>query len=134
MQLFKSQKSFNNETPQTIRRMTADELKSRFPNASKGFLSSNTWTVAKLESNTCYAPLAAKEVQGSSRQRFLVRVESTRRRLLDTDNLCEKYLLDLCRYAGAIPGDSPAEIELETRQRKAGKGEAESTLITITPL
>jgi hypothetical protein len=54
-----------------------------------------------------------------------------RRRLLDEDNLCEKYHVDCCRYAGLIPGDSPAEIQIQTRQRKAARGEEEHTQIDI---
>ncbi len=86
---------------------------------------------AKLERDPCNGALDAKEVQGSTGARFFVRVTSIRKRLIDPDNICEKYHVDLCRYAGAIPNDSAAEIILETGQRKAGKAESEQTLIEI---
>src|SRR4051812_9263623 len=46
--------------------------------------------------------------------RVLVRITSYRRHLLDPDNLCAKYFLDCCRYAGILRDDSPEEIELVT--------------------
>lgn len=73
---------------------------------------------------------AAKEKAGDS-GRILVRVVSVRKRLIDEDNLCEKYVIDCCRYAGLIPGDDPAGTKIETTQRKALKGEEEHTLIEI---
>jgi hypothetical protein len=47
-------------------------------------------------------------------------------------SLSEKWTLDCLRYIGVIRGDEPDKITLETTQRKAAKGEAEHTLITIT--
>jgi hypothetical protein len=121
--------------PHTIRRL--------FPNASKSIIAANAQdyakphadcagTIAVVESNTCDAPLEAKEVQGRTDGRFLVRVESVRKRLADEDGLCEKYVLDCCRYAGLIPDDSPELCKVETSQRKTAKGEEEHTQITIT--
>jgi hypothetical protein len=52
--------------------------------------------------------------------------------LLDQDNLCEKYHVDLCRYAGVIPDDSPEQVIIEVNQRKTVKGEAEFTEIIVT--
>jgi hypothetical protein len=92
----------------------------------------NTGTTAAMERNPSDAPLEAKEVQGRTDGRFLVRVESIRKRLADEDGLCEKYVLDCCRYAGLIPDDSPELCKVETSQRKAAKGEEEHTQITIT--
>jgi hypothetical protein len=86
---------------------------------------------AVVESNPGDAPLATEEVQRPTRQRFLVRVTSVRKRLLDADNLCEKYHVDLCRYAGVIPDDSPDKVEIQVSQRKANKGEEEATIIEI---
>lgn len=88
-------------------------------------------TAAILESNPRDEPLATEEVQGPTGARFLVRVESIRKRLLDEDNLCEKYHVDLLRYAGVIPGDTPEEIKIEVGQRKANKGEAERIVIEV---
>jgi len=62
---------------------------------------------------------------------YVVRVQSVRKRLLDPDNLCEKYHVDCLRYAGLIPGDEPDKIQIETTQRKAQKGEEERVEIAI---
>lgn len=112
-------------------------LKARFPRASASFLRANlpvgsAGSVAKLECHPSDAPLGAKAVQRPTGERFLVRVTSIRKRLLDLDNICEKYHVDLLRRIGAIPDDSPAAILLETSQRKALKKEAEHTVIEIT--
>ena len=120
--------------PHTIRRL--------FPNASKSIIAANaqdygkpyaedTLPPAAVERNFSHAPLEAKEVQRRTNGRFLVRVESVRKRLADEDGLCEKYVLDCCRYAGLIPDDSPELCKVETSQRKAAKGEEEHTQITI---
>ena len=121
--------------PHTIRRL--------FPHASASLIEANlqdygqahtdnTRTTAALERDPRNAPLEEKEVQGCADGRFLVRVTSVRRRLADEDGLCEKYVLDCCRYAGLIPDDSPELCKVETSQRKAAKGEEEHTIIEIT--
>ena len=78
------------------------------------------------------AALVETQVQGRTGDRILVRIESIRKRLLDEDNLVSKYHTDLCRYSGLIPSDAPGVCKIETTQRKAEKGEAERTEITIT--
>lgn len=55
-------------------------------------------------------------------------------RLLDEDNLCEKYHVDCCRYAGLIPDDAPSQVRIQTLQRKARRGEAEHTQVEIYQL
>lgn len=65
---------------------------------------------------------------------FRVRVTSIRCRLLDVDNLCEKYFVDLLRYAGVIPSDDPASTQIEVRQQKADPGSPEETLIEVFKL
>jgi hypothetical protein len=87
--------------------------------------------IAKLEHPPCHDPLETGPAKIRNRQKFLVRVTSIRTRLLDEDNLCEKYHVDLCRYAGIISGDEAGTAKIETSQRKAKKGEAEHTLIEI---
>jgi hypothetical protein len=79
----------------------------------------NPGQAPKLESDSRDEPLAAKEVQRRTGEKLSVRITSFRKRLIDPDNLCEKFHLDLCRYAGAIPDDAPDCITLETRQEKA---------------
>ena len=94
--------------------MTKNEITRRFPNASAAFIAANldpenSGPAAVVEHDPGDAPLAAETLQRPDRRQFLVRVTSFRRRLLDEDNLCEKYHVDLCRYAGAIPDDAPGE-------------------------
>lgn len=115
--------------------MTRNAISELFANASPDFLARNTGKVAKLERDIGDAPLEKKEVQRPASQRFLVRVTSVRKRLIDTDNLCEKYAVDLCRYAsGGAFGDEPSKTQIETTQRKAEKGEEEKVIIDIYSL
>lgn len=91
----------------------------------------NPGPIAQLEPNPRVRPLAAQKVQGPVGERILVRVTSIRRRLLDEDNLCEKFHVDLCRYAGIIPDDAPAQVKIETTQRQCVGGEPERVIIEI---
>ena len=116
--------------------MNENEIRNRFPNASPGFIRANlcpesSRKVAKLESDCGDAPLEPEEIQRPIGKRILVRITSVRRRLLDEDNQCEKYHVDLCRYAGIISCDSPDKVKIEVRQRKASKKEAEQITIEI---
>lgn len=86
---------------------------------------------AELEHGAGHGALGEGAVQGKSAARFLVRITSVRVRLLDEDNLCEKYHVDCCRYAGLIPDDAPSLVRIETLQRKARRGEAEHTQVEI---
>ena len=88
--------------------------------------------IAKLERNIGNGPLAKSEAEKGNPERVLVRVTSVRKRLIDEDNLAEKYHIDCCRYAGLIHGDEPSKTKIEVCQRKAEKGEAEHTIIEIT--
>lgn len=120
-----------------------DELKALYPNASEHVLRHSYETgkagvnagspreVAKLEPDTGHGTVGAVQVQAGRRRRFLVRVTSYRHRLLDIDNLCEKYLVDLCRYAGVIPDDAPGTTAIEVSQQKVPASEAEQTLIEV---
>ena len=92
-----------------------------FPNASPDLLSRNTSQAAVVERDSRDEPLAKKEVQRRTGERVLVRVTSVRKRLLDEDNLCEKYHVDLCRYAGVISGDEAGKTKIETTQRRLKK-------------
>ncbi len=116
--------------------MTREQLIARYPRCSESFIRANlsfedTRTSPLLESNPRHAPLDAKEVQGSTGQKFLVRIKSIRKRLLDESNLCEKYHEDLCRYAGILPSDAPEFCHTEVSQRKTLKGEAEHVVIEV---
>ena len=113
-------------------------LKERFPRASQAFLRLNadvlpddSGQAPKLERDSGDGALGAVQVQKRTGEHFLVRVTSIRKRLLDYDNLCEKYHVDLLRYAGIILGDCPAETQIEVRQEKAEKGEPEEVRIEV---
>lgn len=66
--------------------------------------------------------------------RVTIRIESFRKRLIDPDNLCPKYMVDGLRYANIISGDSAAEVEIVTTQTRVSSKEEERTEITITPI
>lgn len=129
-------------------------MPSRFPNASRDFAALNPHLAdfqlsgegagyreasydavrAELEPSDGAGDVGKSKAQKADSRRFLVRVESVRRILLDEDNLCEKYVVDCCRYSGLLPGDRPGQTQIEVRQRKVGKGEEEHTLIEIFEL
>lgn len=116
--------------------MTKHELQRRYPHASQSFLAANLDVdsprkVAGMESDAGNVSLAKGKVQKGTPTRFLVRIESVRKRLLDEDGLCEKYHVDCCRYSGIISNDNPATTHIETTQRKCGPEEAEHTQILI---
>ena len=93
---------------------------------------SDTGTAPKLERALGNGPLAACKAEKGNSSRVLIRVTSIRNRLLDEDNLAEKYHVDACRYAGLLLSDEPGKTKIEVGQRKAGKGEVERTEIEIT--
>jgi hypothetical protein len=120
--------------------MNENELLRRFPNASAAFVRANADAAvlaghprspAKLEPDPGYGTLGAVQAQAAVTGRVFVRLTSYRRRLLDEDNLCEKYVVDCCRYAGILAADSPGQAQIEVRQTKVGKGEAEFTRVEI---
>lgn len=80
------------------------------------------------------AALAASKIQKRDSGCVLVSVKSFRVRLLDTDNLAEKYHVDCCRYAGILSEDSPDKARIETSQEKVRTKAEERVEITITPL
>lgn len=88
----------------------------------------------KLEPASRNDPLATPQVKGANPPKFLVRVTSYRTRLLDEDNLAEKYHIDTCRYAGLLPSDAPGKAQIKTSQKKVGSKAEERTEIEITPI
>ena len=88
-------------------------------------------STSQLECDLGDAPLDARQIQERDATKFLVLVKSIRTRLIDVDNLCEKYIVDCCRYAGLLPSDAPDKTHIITTQEKAGKGVEEYTEITI---
>jgi len=104
---------------------------SYFKRPSAGVQHRNPGPVAELERHPGNGDLGALPVQTGIGRPFLVRVTAFRRRLLDEDNLCEKYHVDLCRYAGALPSDAAGKAKIETTQEKVGSKEREFVRIEI---
>lgn len=92
------------------------------------------WKIAELERCVRYGALVAAQAKERAPRNVLVRVTSYRTHLLDEDNLCEKYHVDLCRYAGVIHGDSPATTRIEVAQGKVSTGEREFVRIEVFKL
>ncbi len=91
----------------------------------------NPGQTSELERYPRDGAVGALQVQETVGGRFLVRVTAFRRRLLDEDNLCEKYAVDLCRYSGALPSDAPGRAKIEVSQEKVGSKEPEFVRIQI---
>jgi hypothetical protein len=122
--------------------MTSAEFRIRFPHASESTIRANCDDYISpkalreaptpvVERDLRLRALGTDEPKKSDTGRFLVRVTSFRRRLLDEDNLCEKYVVDCCRYAGLLPGDAPGTTRIEVRQEKVRSKEEERTEIVI---
>ena len=79
-------------------------------------------------------PLAKGEGEEGHSGRFHVHVVSYRRRLLDEDNLAEKWHVDALRYSGCLPSDAPGKAKITVSQEKVKRKEDERTEILITPL
>lgn len=86
---------------------------------------------AQPEQTVRHDALAEKAGEAFHSDRVLLRVTSFRCRLLDPDNLCPKYFIDCCRYAGLIPDDSPEFITLQVTQEKVKTKSEERTEIEI---
>jgi len=84
---------------------------------------------AVVKPAVCHESVATKEGERINSKRVHVGIVSYRRRLCDVDNLCGKYFLDCCRYAGLIQDDAPDKITYTIRQEKVT--ENERTEITI---
>jgi hypothetical protein len=105
-----------------------------FRAANPALVDRSTGKTPKLERTLGHGTLGEGQIQTTTGSRFLVCIASFRKRLLDQDNLAEKYHVDLCRYAGALPSDAPGSTQIETRQIKVGKGEAERVKIEVWKL
>lgn len=84
-----------------------------------------------LEPDSSNDAVGSAPIQEANHERIVVRVCSVRKRLLDEDNLCEKYLVDSLRYCGLIPNDCPGKVKIEVSQRRCLDGETEQVLISI---
>lgn len=121
--------------------MDEHKFRSLFPSASPDTVRRNTVVsnggpgpAPQLERHLGNGAVGKVQIQEPTRRRFLVRIEAVRRRLIDEDNLCEKYHVDLLRYAGIISGDEAGTTRIETTQRKADKGEEERIEIEVYEL
>jgi len=85
---------------------------------------------AKLERRHADAPGTAAQGSEASTARFIVRVICFRSRLLDDDNVCEKFVVDGLRYAGLLPDDRHKQARIITWQEPCQKGE-ERTEVTL---
>ena len=122
--------------------MTAEKLRELFPNATERFIATNADRIPThragptpiVERAARPRPLAKKKPQAGGAAKFLVRVTSRRVRLLDEDNLAEKWFVDCCRYAGLIPDDSAAKARIVTTQEKVRSAADECTVIEISEI
>ncbi len=115
-------------------KLTRDELKRLLPEASDALLDANAQDpgeITELECDNEASPRAAPQRTYKMEGKFLVRITSFRKRLLDEDNLCGKFYCDMLRYCGAIPGDAPQQTSIETRQSKIGSKENEEILVEV---
>lgn len=86
---------------------------------------------AVVECSVGDGTLATPKTEASHTGRFLVSVTSYRRRMLDEDNLSEKYFCDLCRYAGIIPDDTPDRTQIKVSQIKVASKAEEKTVVEV---
>jgi len=78
-------------------------------------------------------PVAATVREEGDRSRIRVIIESRRVRLLDEDNLCGKYFVDLLRYAGVLPTDAPGVVGIKIFQTRVSSKEEEETVVEVFP-
>jgi len=129
--------------------LTAEQIKSLFPNASASLLKRNSETsvrpveravdAVRKETGPVVEPDRGNEpvgpVPGTGRDtgQHLVCYEIRRNRLIrDPENVCTKAFTDALRYAGLIPEDSFDALKIEWSQTQVPK-EKEGTVITIFP-
>lgn len=65
--------------------------------------------------------------------RFLLRITSHRKRLIDEDNAACTYLTNALRYAGVIPDDNPGICKIVWSQQKVSAVDDEKTVIEVFP-
>lgn len=116
--------------------MSPKQLKDLFPHATPDFIKANSHVEDPrkspiVERNPRHATLEPPQPQRRDTTRFIVRVTAVRKRLIDVDNLCEKYHVDALRYCGLLPSDAPERTQIETSQRKAEKNEAPHVILEI---
>jgi hypothetical protein len=136
--------------------MSPDELRKRLPQASDSFIRANTSPVrasvdegvraddradqnrsaresAELERPIVYAATETVRTEKTPSTRFLVRVTDYRIRLIDEDNLSEKFTVDSLRYCGLLPSDAPGKCKIEVSQKKVHRKDEARVEIEIFP-
>ena len=83
---------------------------------------------AEPERPVCHEPLGSTQGKEGDIRRCRVSIVSFRRRGVDPDNLCCKWVVDALRYSGIIQDDTAKHIELQVRQEKS---ETEYTEVTV---
>lgn len=78
-----------------------------------------------------HGPLAESQTQAPDPRKRLVRIKSSRVRLLDEDNLIAKFHIDALRYAGILLGDDPSQARILVWQEKVAKKTEEKTEIEV---
>ena len=116
--------------------MKPERLKQLFPNASKSTIDANSDSNSSspdaiMERSSGDGPLAAAQAKESDSGIYIVRVTSFRVRLLDDDNVCEKFHVDCCRYAGLLPSDAYGKARIIPLQKKVDTKAQQKTLIEI---
>lgn len=116
--------------------LTREQIIARFPRATETFIQLNLPAGSEpsgpvVKPAVRDEPVAAEKGKTRHAGRVHIRITSVRARLIDADNLCGKYFTDCLRYCGAIQDDSPQFVTIETRQRKAQKGEPHRSVIEI---
>ncbi len=116
--------------------MNPHQLLRLFPHASNAVLQVNSVDYGAgapplVERGHQDALALPPQANRSDTARFLVRVQSVRKKLLDEDRISECAIVDCVRYAGIIPDDRPAITRIETTQRKVAKGEEEHTKVEV---
>lgn len=101
---------------------------------ARGKKGNDAFNHPELERHAGDAALGEGQAKEGDSRRYLVRITSRRRRLLDEDNLCEKPSVDCLRYAGLLLGDEAGRTKIEISQEKIGKEEREETRIQIFKL
>jgi hypothetical protein len=120
-----------NETPLFPNGPKLQEHQERPRKGRKAKAGNPTADHPELERCAAITAMGQGFTEGANRQRYLVRVTSFRRRLIDEDNLCEKFAVDCCRNAGVLPDDAPGTTKIEVTQQKVSEEAQERTLIEI---
>lgn len=86
---------------------------------------------SKLEQDHKNEQVEFSQVKEGNTFKGLICITDVRKRLLDDDNLAEKFHVDCLRYEKIIQGDSTGYFRIFTTQRKCTKEESPHTLIEI---